>query len=98
MKSVGLEPTTFFCWIYRTIQSKKQKKQKKGNNVFASVRAGDVNGYDSLPLSTTVMRDEGREPRRSLLRNRLESSGGLPNISFVGYIKLSTGPRSHVTT
>ena len=39
------------------------------SNVFASVRAGDVNGYDSLLLSTTVVRGEGK-PRRSLLRSR----------------------------
>ena len=39
-------------------------------HIFASVRAGDVNGYDSLPLSTMVVRGEGREPWRSLLRSR----------------------------
>ena len=46
------------------------RERQKGNNVFASVRAGDVNGYDGLPLSTTVVCGEGREPRRSLLRSR----------------------------
>ena len=25
------------------------REKQKANNVFASVRAGDVNGYDSLP-------------------------------------------------
>ena len=32
--------------------------------------AGDVNGYDCLLLSTTVVRGEVREPRKSLLRSR----------------------------
>ena len=36
------------------------QENKKGNDVFASVRAGDVNGYDSLLLSTTVVGDEGK--------------------------------------
>ena len=35
---------------------------------YASVRAGDVNGYDSLPLSTTVVRGEGRAPEISLTK------------------------------
>ena len=41
------------------------RKITKGNNVFASVRAGDVNGYGSLLLSTTVVRSEGRTPEIS---------------------------------
>ena len=45
-------------------------KSKKEITYFASVRAGDVNGYDSLTLSTTVVRGEGKEPRRSLLRSQ----------------------------
>ena len=86
---------TISCGVASTANS---NNVSRGNNVFASVRAGDVNGYDSLPLSTTVVRGEGREPRRSLLRSRSESIGGLTNISFVGYIELPTEPRSHVTT
>ena len=38
------------------------KKRRKEMTYFASVRAGDVNGYDSLPLSTTVVHGEGRAP------------------------------------
>ena len=62
MSWVRIPPTSCFRFF--------SGRRKKGNNVFASVRAGDVNGYDSLLLSTTVVRDEGREPRRSLLRSR----------------------------
>ena len=71
--------------------------RKREITFFANVRAGDVNGYDSLLLSTTVVRGEGKEPRRSLLRSRWESTGGLANIYFVGYVALPTGPRGYVT-
>ena len=38
---VGSSPTDFIFPLF-------SGKSKKGNYVFASVRAGDVNGYDSL--------------------------------------------------
>ena len=51
---MGSAPTDFiFPLLFR-------EKHKKENNVLASVRAGHVNGYDSLLLSTTVVRGEGR--------------------------------------
>ena len=46
-------------------------KAKYGNNVFAS--AGDVNGYDILLLSTTVVRGEGRERSPALLAFCMEA-------------------------
>ena len=51
---VGSSPTDLMLPLFF-------RERQKGNDVFASVRAGDVNGYDSLPLSTTVVRGEGRE-------------------------------------
>ena len=80
---MGSSPTDF---VFPLFFGEKQN----GKNVFASVRAEGVNGYYSLLLSTTVVRGEGREPRRSLLRNRRESTGGLANIAFVGDIELPT--------
>ena len=53
MTSVGLEPKFFPLFL-----SPEEKKK----NVFMSVRAGDVNGYDSLLLCTTVVCGEGRAP------------------------------------
>ena len=70
------------------------REKQNGNNVFSSVRAGDVNGYDSLLLSTTVVRGEGRETRRSLLRRVvLCNQQGEPFFSpfaqtFVGMVTL----------
>ena len=58
MSRVRVPTTSYISAFFR--------EKHKGNNVFASMRAGDVNGYDSLLLSTTVVRGEGREPRRSL--------------------------------
>ena len=85
---MGSSPTDF---VFPLFFGEKQN----GKNVFASVRAEGVNGYYSLLLSTTVVRGEGREPRRSLLRNRRESTGGLANIAFVGDIELPTDLPSH---
>ena len=54
MSWVRIPPTSYFRFF---------REQKKGNNVFANVRAGDVmNGDDNLLLSTTVVRVEGRAP------------------------------------
>ena len=52
MSWVRIPPTSQFRFFRET--------RKKGNNVFASVRAGNVNGYDSFLLSTTVVGGEGR--------------------------------------
>ena len=38
------------------------REKKNGNTFFASVCAGDVNGYDSLLPSTTVVRGKWRAP------------------------------------
>ena len=54
MSGVRIPPTTYIPAFFR--------EKKKRNDVFASVRAGGVNGYDSLLLSTTVVRGEGKNP------------------------------------
>ena len=44
-------------------------KEQKGNNVFASVHAGDVNGYDSLLLSAMVVRGKGEAPEITVTKS-----------------------------
>ena len=53
--AVGSNPTDVIFPLF-------SGKRKKEINFFASVRAGDVNGHDSLLLSTTVVRGEGGAP------------------------------------
>ena len=65
-------------------------QERRGKTFSATVRARTVNGYDDLLLSTTEVRDEGRETRKSLYEVDEKVSGGLPNISCVDPIVLLT--------
>ena len=72
-----------------------REKQKKEMTSFASVRAGDVNDHDSLFPSTTVVRGEGREPRRYPGTKSVRVNWRTRKHVFRWlYIELPTGPRS----
>ena len=73
------------------------KAKRIPGNVFASVRAGDVNGYDSLPLSTTVVRGEGREPRRSLLLYEVGENQLADSQTYI-LLVIEHYPLAHVVT
>ena len=92
MSWVRLPPTSYFRF--------SPGKKEKGDDIFASVRAGDVNCYDSLLLSTTVVRGEGIAPEIPVTKLVRVIDGHQETHIFllVIYTALPTEPRSHVTT